>query len=365
MLFIIYFTQNVIMQRNLQVFKMIVIDGKEAGGQILRTALGLSAITNKSLKVINIRGARAEGGLKTQHLEGILGVAQLCNAEVKGANLGSKEIEFTPRRLEAKELNIKISTAGSIGLLFQSLQIASAFAGDIVIMNIKGGSTASAWSPTVHYIQNVLLPIVQKMDYNAEITIVREAFYPKGGAEVKIAVYPIKRLKSIKLTNPGKVKSISGVSIAGSLPEHVAERQASSAEKFLKERGFDAKVARQTVQTFSKGTSITLWAECEHSILGSDTIGKLGVKAEIIGKKAAKDLLHSIKSQAALDRHMADQCLPFVALAEGRSEVKVEKITHHCTTNIFVIEKMLGVKFEVDKERKIIKANGIGYEGGI
>jgi RNA 3'-terminal phosphate cyclase len=35
---------------------MIILDGKESGGQILRTALGLSAITNKPIKVINIRG---------------------------------------------------------------------------------------------------------------------------------------------------------------------------------------------------------------------------------------------------------------------------------------------------------------------
>jgi RNA 3'-terminal phosphate cyclase (ATP) len=79
----------------------------------------------------------------------------------------------------------------------------------------------------------VFLPIVGKMGYKAEIEIIREAFYPKGGAEVKIIVYPVKKLKSICLTNPGKALRIRGVSVAGSLPKDVAERQASAAVKVL------------------------------------------------------------------------------------------------------------------------------------
>jgi len=340
---------------------MIVIDGKEAGGQILRTAVGLSAITGRPIKVINIRGARAQAGLKTQHLEGVLGVAQLCDAEVKGAYLGSKEIEFTPKKLEAKELNIKISTAGSISLLFQSLQIASAFTGDIVKINVTGGSTASSWSPTIHYVKNVFLPIVGKMGYKAEIEIIREAFYPKGGAEVKIIVYPVKKLKSICLTNPGKALRIRGVSVAGSLPKDVAERQASAAVKVLREYGFDdIRISSQVANTLSPGTSITLWAECENTVLGNDNIGKKGVRAEIIGEECAKGLIKSIESNAALDKFMSDQIIPFLALAYGESEVSIEEFTEHVNTNMIVCEKLLGVKFE--KENKKIKVNGIGFE---
>jgi RNA 3'-terminal phosphate cyclase (GTP) len=340
---------------------MITIDGKEAGGQILRTALGLSAITRKAIKIINIRGGRTEGGLKTQHLQGVLAVAQLCGAEVKGAYLGSKEMEFIPKKIEAKELNIKISTAGSIALLFQSLQIASAFTSNTVTISIKGGSTASAWSPTMHYVQNIFLPIVQKMGYNAEIKIIQEGFYPKGGAEVKIKVYPIKKLSPIQLTQRGEVKKIKGISIAGSLPKSVAERQTTSAKEILEEKGYEVEIESKALNTFSPGTSITLWAECENSILGADNIGKKGVPAERIGEECAKELIKSIESEAALDKFMADQILPFIALAEGKSRIKVEEITEHCATNMKVCEIMLGVKFLVDEKEKIIEVNGIGF----
>ncbi|MBO3801364.1 MAG: RNA 3'-terminal phosphate cyclase [Thermoproteota archaeon] len=342
---------------------MIVIDGKEAGGQILRTSLGLSAITGEPIKVINIRSSRKGGiGLKTQHLEGVLAVAQLCNAEVKGVALGSTEIEFIPKKLENKELNIRISTAGSIGLLYQSLQIPSAFTSDMVRIHVIGGSVASLWSPTIEYVQNVFLPIVRKMGYNAEIKVIKHGFYPKGGAEVEIVVHPIKRLNSIELTNPGKVKKINIISIAGSLPGHVAIRQAESAKKYLEERNFkDIEIKSETVETYSPGTSITLWAETENSVLGSDNLGKKGIRAEDIGREAAQALIKSIESNAALDKFMADQVIPFLALAHGESEIKVEEITEHVRTNIKVTELMLGVKFNVDEKSRIIKVKGIGF----
>lgn len=343
--------------------EMIVIDGKEAGGQILRTALGLSAITGKPIKVINIRGARKEGGLKTQHLEGLLTIAKLCNAEVKGAKLGSTEIEFIPKKLESKTLDVIISTAGSISLLYQSLQIASAFTEDVVKIHVRGGSTASAWSPTVHYTQNVFLPIVRKMGYNAEIEIIREGFYPKGGAEVRITVYPVKKLNPIKLTERGKVKSIKGTSIAGSLPKHVVERQSNAAIEVFKNYGFgNVDVSSKLVNTLSAGTSITLWVECENSILGNDNIGKKGVRSEVVGEECARGLIKTIESDAALDKFMSDQIIPFLALSDDVSKVKVEEITEHCKTNMKVCEQLLGVKFEVDYKNKIISVNGIGYE---
>lgn len=343
---------------------MIVIDGKEAGGQILRSSLGLSAITGKPIKVINIRGARAERGLKTQHLEGVLAVAQLCDAEVKGASLGSREIEFMPKKVEAKELNIVIKTAGSIGLLFQSLQIASAFASNIVKINIKGGSTASSWSPTIHYIQNVFLPIVRKMGYNAEIKIVQEAFYPKGGAIVNINVYPVKKLNPIQLVERGKVRAIRGVSVVGSLPKHVLERQTNAAIKTLKEYGFDdIRISSQLVNTYSPGTSITLWAECENSIFGADNIGKRGVRAEEVGRTASLELIEAINSGATVDKWMSDQCLPFLVLAEGKSVIKAPELTEHARTNLEVLKHFFNFEYRIFGEKPVtIEISGIGFE---
>ncbi len=342
---------------------MIIIDGKEGGGQVLRVALGLSAVTGEPIKVTNIRGSREGGaGLKSQHLEGVLAVAKLCNADIKGAKLGSAEIEFVPGRIEGKDLDIRLPTAGSISLLFQSLQVPCAFAAGDVKLHISGGSTASAWSPTLSYMQNAFLPIVRKLGYNAEIRIVRHGFYPKGGAKAQITVYPARKLSSISLTESGVVKSVKGISIAGSLPTHVVRRQTDAATRVLKDHGFgEAEISSQSVKTISPGTSITLWAECENTLLSSDAVGERGVPAEKIGEDAALSLIKSIESGSCLDKHMSDQILVFLALAAGKSQVALQEFTGHMTTSLRVIEQILAVKFETEPEKKIVCVDGIGF----
>ncbi|MFH7882591.1 MAG: RNA 3'-terminal phosphate cyclase, partial [Candidatus Aenigmatarchaeota archaeon] len=258
---------------------------------------------------------------------------------------------------------IDIGTAGQISLILQTLTPLLIFGEKETKLEIIGG-TAGLGAPTIHFVKNIFFPILSKLGIKIpELEVEREGFYPKGGGIVKTKFYPIKKLNSIKLLEIGKVKNIRGVSIAGSLPEHVAKRQASSAEKLLKDYGFEAEIVTQVVKTFSPGTSIILWAECENSIIGADNIGKMGVKAEIIGEECAKELLASLESKAALDKFMADQILIFLALAQGESCVSVEKITEHCITNIKVVEKMLNVKFKIDENfPPKISVEGIGFE---
>lgn len=340
---------------------MILIDGSEAGGQILRTAISLSALTLKPVKITNIRASRPRPGLAMQHLTGIKIAAEFSDADVSGLEFGSMEVEFSPRKFDVKDKTIDIGTAGSIPLILQTLTPLLAFAEKKTTLEIIGG-TAGLGAPTIEYVEYVTFPILSKLGLPLpEIEILKQGFYPRGGGSVRITFEPVKLLDHINLVDPGKILSINGVSIAGSLPESVALRQAESAKKILSRTAEDIQIKSSSLNTYSQGTSITLWAETENSVLGSDNIGKRGVRAEDIGREAAEGLLKSIQSKTTLDRHMSDQILPYLALAKGKSSVAVEEITQHCTTNISVCEKILGCKFFIDRENRKIEIDGIGF----
>jgi RNA 3'-terminal phosphate cyclase (ATP) len=343
---------------------MIEIDGSTGGGQLLRTAIGLSALTRKPVKVINIRKGKKEGkpGLRPQHMMGIKVAGEFCNAEIKGLREYSLEVEFIPNKLSLKNKEIDIGTAGSISLLLQTLTPLLVFAKKPVKLEITGG-TEGKWAPPILYTKNVTFPLLNKMGAELSLEIVRHGYYPRGGGRVVVESKPVKKLYPFVCLERGKINYITIDSVCGSLPKEIAERQAKSALRTIQYFYPNVKVSvsYKAVDSFSPGTSVTCVAVCENSILGADCLGERGLRAEIVGERAAEDLVKALKSNAALDKYMADQILIFLALAKGKSRVKVEEITEHCRTNMSVIEKILPVEFEVDEEKKKISVEGVGF----
>jgi RNA 3'-phosphate cyclase len=329
---------------------MIEIDGSfgEGGGQILRTATALSAVLKIPCRVFNIRKGREKPGLQTQHLLGLRALAELCNGRLEGDYLNSTEIKFYPGEIIAKDLTVRIETAGSITLCLQTLLPVALFAKNPIKISFKGGGTDVPFSPTIDYFRYVFLKILEKMGIKVEINVLRRGFYPAGGGEVEAKVYPSK-LKPLNLTERGNFQEILAISVASeSLKERkVAERQLSEPRRVFKALKLKGKEKIEYVKTESPGSCLVLVARYENTILGSDELGKLGVPAEKIGKECVEKLLEEERSGTCLDRFLTDQILIYMALAGGKSQVRISKLTLHAQTNIKIIEKFLNGKFEV------------------
>lgn len=320
----------------------------------MRVASALSSVTGKPIHVYNIRKGRPNPGLQAQHLEGLKAVAQLCRGRLEGAELGSEEISFYPGKIQGKELNVKILTAGSIGLLFQTLKLPACMAEKEVKINVSGGATFGKWAPPLLATKNILLPVLEKIGYKAEIKIVKEGFYPAGGAKAEITVLPCKEFKPLVLESRGKITHIGGISVASNHLQNakVAERQAREAESFLKKKGLKPLIKEIYAGAECPGSGIVLWASDGKAILGGDSIGERGKKAEEVGREAAEGLWKTISSGSTVDEKISDQALIFMAFAKGPSRIVAPRLTNHTKTNIWVIKKFLNVDFETRETGK-------------
>ena len=345
---------------------MFEIDGsqKSGSGTILRLSVSLAAASRKPLHIYNIRQNRSQPGLKPQHLESVLTAAKICNAELKGATLNSREIWFTPREINGGNFKAEIRTAGSIPMLLLTIMPICLFSEKPIRVHVRSGGTDVSHSPTINYLKNVFLIALRRMGLDFSINIHRYGYYPKGNGEVTMDFIPSNRLEPLKLDSFGEVKKIRGISVCTFLSEQkVAERQASFAFEYLRRKGFnpDIEIVNDRSNILQKGSSIVLWTETSLGpIIGADAIGELGKRSETVGTEAAVRLDREISMKSTVDSYLADMLIPYVALARGKSIFLTGTFSDHLETNIWLAEKMLGTKFRVEKEKQLFKIEKTG-----
>jgi RNA 3'-phosphate cyclase len=335
---------------------MIEIDGShgEGGGQILRTAVSLSAVTMEPVRVVNIRAGRPTPGLKNQHVAGIEVTGRLVNANIKGLRVGSTTIEFLPGERRGGRISYDIGTAGAISLVLQAVLLPAILAPSPSYIEIHGG-TDVLWSPPVDYIKHIFDFMLQKMGPKIEINLHRRGHYPRGGGRVSCSVEPVDKVHSIDFVEFGEVKRVRGISHCAKLPAHVAHRQADAAESFLRDKGLeDIDIERKYWSKkedphLGAGSGIVIWAESDRNLrMGGDSLGKKGKPAEKVGREAARQLSDELSTGHAVDSHLCDMLVPYMAVAEGESSIGVTEVTSHLETNIWVVEKMLDIETKLE-----------------
>lgn len=323
----------------------VEIDGSfgEGGGQILRTSLTLSALTGTPFRMFNIRKNRPKPGLQHQHLTAVKIVKALTNAVTKGDFLGSEELYFEPKGIvDRLDYRFDVGTAGSVTLILQT--VLPLMINRNISLTLIGGTDVPK-APTIDYVRLVFLPLLERLGLKAKVELIRRGHYPEGGGEIRISNVR-GELNRFELINRGKVLRIEGISHVSSLPDHIATRQKTSAESLLKELGVLINISIDVRSgERSKGSGIALAAITENSVLGADSLGERGVRAETVGESAARALLEDLKSGAAVDRHMSDMLMLYAALARG--SFTGAELTSHAKTNAEVIRKFLNIDYEI------------------
>jgi RNA 3'-terminal phosphate cyclase (ATP) len=340
---------------------IVAIDGShgEGGGQVVRTALALSAVTGRAIRIENIRAGRQKPGLAAQHLTSVRAAAAICQARVEGAELGSGALTFAPgAAARAGEYLFDVAaareggSAGAATLVLYTVLLPLALASGDSVVRVRGG-THVPWSPSADYARDVWLATLQRLGCHATLEISRHGFYPAGGGEIvarirgRMAHDHRGSLDPLGSLERGELRGVMGRAITAKLPEHVGRRLSESALRLLGEAGVSAHVVHETVEATSPGAGVFLSAEYEHSRAGFGAHGARGVPAEEVAARAVHALLAHRACGAAFDEHLGDQLVLPLALADGKSEISVQRASGHMRTSAWLVEKCCAARCEI------------------
>ena len=329
---------------------MLEIDSSkgEGGGQVVRSSVALSAITGIEAKLTRIRENRPTNGLSKQHCVAVSAVADMTGSEVIGNHAGSRELLFRPGNTQKSDIVLDIGTAGSISLVLQAVMLAGRRHKETVRVDVRGGTNVM-WAPPIDSYQQVLFPLMEKMGIRARLEIIGRGFYPDGGRRVIAEMDPIGTISPLVIDDLGALKSIEGILYIQQLKDKIKDDMISACTEML-DMDCPVNIEVQRTAGNSKGAGLSLAAIYENGRLGSNVLTTKGHPAKQAGTDVAKDLLREMGSGATIDVYIADQLLPYMAMASGPSEFTVARISRHILSQMDTLETFLDVRFGVERK---------------
>ncbi len=336
---------------------LIDIDGSygEGGGQVLRTALTLSALTGQPMRIDHIRAGRRNPGLAPQHLTALLATARVCNAAVQGAAVGATTITFEPReRPRPGEYQIDVAetaqqgSAGSVTLILQTLLLPLAFAEATSHLTLRGG-THVAWSPPFDYLKQVYLPTLARSGFRADCHLDAWGFYPVGNGQISATIEPVRQpLTPLTLEARGELQQVHGHAIACNLPADIAQRIANRASNVLTGAGIPTRLTPSREKGAGPGAGLFLMSTYDQTVAGFSALGAKGKPSDKVADEACQELLAYHAAMAPVDSHLADQLLLPLALIAGRSQFRTSQISLHLLTNAQIIQRFVPARISIE-----------------
>lgn len=333
----------------------IRIDGAhgEGGGQMVRSSLALALVTGQPVLIENIRARRKKPGLQRQHLTAVTAAAEIGRARIEGAEIGSSRLVFEPHEVRPGDYHFDVGSAGSTGLVLETILPALVLAAGPSRVTLEGG-THNPLAPPFEFLAHAYLPLVERLGPRVTALLERPGFYPAGGGRATVSIQPAERLAGLELLDRGPTLDRQVRAVVANLPRHIAQRECHT---ILGLSGWNPGQFRAEEARGARGPGNVVLIELhsQHVTEVFAAFGQRGVPAERVASLAWSEAADYLRSGAPVGPHLADQLMLPLAIAAGlygaTSVYRTMPLTPHSTTHLDLVQRFLKISAQVEPQR--------------
>jgi RNA 3'-terminal phosphate cyclase (ATP) len=331
-----------------------VIDGTygEGGGALVRTALAMSALTLRPLRIQNVRGGTTHPGLTAEDRTLIAILQHACAAETVFVEEGSHQFSFLPTRLPVGidaqlpllEAHGKPGHQGGPTLL---AAIAPVFAktGRYVTLEIAGethGQNSLSFDALAHQTLNAY----RRFGFHTYADLL-EAGYGRGShGRIHLEIEP-SALHGVSFRERGGLREMSAVICASDLSDGIGQRAVSHLSKLAQHSNIELDIEVVSPPSRQSGFHVSIFAEFERGFGSGSAAGARGLRTEAVVQTAFERFMQWLRTDATVDEYLADQLLVLAAIAEGPTFLKVSRLTPRVLTTVWVIKQFMPIPITV------------------
>lgn len=353
---------------------LVIVDGSqgEGGGQVLRSAIGIAAVSGRAVRVDRIRAGRSKPGLMRQHLTALRAAAQVCQARLTGAEPGSRSVTFEPQAVCPGDYQFSVGTAGSATLVLQTILPALLTASGPSTVVVEGG-THNQWAPPFDFLEKTWLPLINRMGPRVSAVLERHGFHPAGGGRVVVRIEPAAVLTGFDLCQRGETTDRRVRVLISNLPFSIAEREAGRLRNRLSLP--DDRVTIELVASSGPGNVVLAELGFQNVTEVVTGFGRIGASAEQVAQEAVQQVRDYLSTDAPVGQCLADQWLLPLGLSAARpaagdsqrgGEFRTLPLSRHSITHIQLLQALLPVQIDVANEpdTKTVRVAVIPRSGG-
>lgn len=341
----------------------VELDGRpgEVGGQILRTALAMSAATGRPLRLRNIRVGRDRRGLTWEYWLVVRALAKVCGAKTWGVDLGSTMLTFEPGKRRGGSHFFSVGNAGSAVLAAQTVLpalLASEGSSDVTIT----GGTHVPSAPTWEFFSESYLPQLRAMGARVLAECVRVGFGSESWGRIRLRTEPFRAgdWRGFALGEAGAVRRGTASAVVSGIPRDIGEGEADILVKMLPNLPLVSDV--REVNSSGQGNAAWVTLEQERLTAVFCESGEGDVPQKTVAKRVVDAVRKYLRAGVPVGPHLADQLVVPMAALGGEGWFAKGADTPYETATWEVV-RAFGAEVELERAadgKSVVRVQGVG-----